>query len=167
MFKDVERHNRPLHEHNNWGYSTICLTESVNLNVNENKRTKCTKIYKDRLHRIVLRTAKAINSTDQMTMISLGLYRGWYCVPKAMTTRVFIVTSSNGNIFRVIGSLWGETTGHRWIPLTKASDAELRCLFYLHLNKRLNKQWRWRWFKTPSHPLWCHCHVIDVWLLAQ
>ena len=23
--------------------------------------------------------------------------------------------------------LWGEFTGHRWIPLTKASDADLRC----------------------------------------
>ena len=27
--------------------------------------------------------------------------------------------------FRVTGPLWGESTGHRWIPLTKASDAEL------------------------------------------
>ena len=25
-------------------------------------------------------------------------------------------TSSNGNIFRVTGPLWGEFTGHRWIP---------------------------------------------------
>ena len=25
--------------------------------------------------------------------------------------------------FRVTGALWGELTGHRWIPLTKASDA--------------------------------------------
>ena len=37
----------------------------------------------------------------------------------------FMVTSSNGNIFHVISSLWGESTGHGWIPLTKASDAEL------------------------------------------
>ena len=34
------------------------------------------------------------------------------------------MTSSNGNIFRVAGPLWGKSTGHRWIPLTKASDAE-------------------------------------------
>ena len=38
-----------------------------------------------------------------------------------------MMTSSNGNIFRVTGPLWGESTGHRWIPLTKASDAELWC----------------------------------------
>ena len=34
-----------------------------------------------------------------------------------------MMTSSNGNIFRVIGFLWGEFTGHRWIFLTKASGA--------------------------------------------
>ena len=39
----------------------------------------------------------------------------------------FIMTSWNGNIFRVTGPLWGESTGHRWIPHTKASDAELWC----------------------------------------
>ena len=38
-----------------------------------------------------------------------------------------MMMSSNGNIFRVTGSFWGESTGHRWIPLTKASDAEVRC----------------------------------------
>ena len=36
-----------------------------------------------------------------------------------------MMTSSNGNIFRVTGHLCGEFTGHRWISLTKASDAEL------------------------------------------
>ena len=42
--------------------------------------------------------------------------------------RVFaicMVTSSNGNIFRVAGLLCGEFTSHRLIPHTKASDAEL------------------------------------------
>ena len=36
-----------------------------------------------------------------------------------------MMTSSNGNIFRVTGPFWEEFTGHRWIPLTKASNAEL------------------------------------------
>ena len=35
------------------------------------------------------------------------------------------MTSSNGNIFRVTDHFCGEFTGHRWIPHTKASDAEL------------------------------------------
>ena len=39
------------------------------------------------------------------------------------------MTSSNGNIFR----------GPRWIPRTKANDAELWCFFDRRLNKRLSK----------------------------
>ena len=40
---------------------------------------------------------------------------------------VNMMTSSNGNTFRVTGPLCGEFTGHRWIPHIKASDAELWC----------------------------------------
>ena len=36
-----------------------------------------------------------------------------------------MMTSSNGNIFRVTGHLRGEFTGPRWITRTKASDVEL------------------------------------------
>ena len=36
-----------------------------------------------------------------------------------------MMTSSNRSIFHVTGPLWGDSTGHRWIPLTKTSDAEL------------------------------------------
>ena len=71
-----------------------------------------------------------------------------------------MMTSSNGNIFRVTGPLWGEFTGHRWILPTKASGAELWCFFDLRLNKRLSKQSIHRWFETPSRPLWPHCSVI-------
>ena len=47
--------------------------------------------------------------------------------------------------------------GPRWIPHTKASDAELWYFFYLRLNKRLSKQsWGW-WLETLSHPLWRQC----------
>ena len=59
---------------------------------------------------------------------------------------------------RVTGHLCGETTGHRWIPLTNASDAELWCFFNLHLNTRLSKQ-SWRRFETPSPSLWRHCNA--------
>ena len=41
-----------------------------------------------------------------------------------------MITSTNGNIFHITGPLWGESTGHRWIPLTKASDAEIRCFLW-------------------------------------
>ena len=41
-----------------------------------------------------------------------------------------MMTSSNGNIFRVTGHLCGEFTGYRWILRTKASDAELLCFLW-------------------------------------
>ena len=41
-----------------------------------------------------------------------------------------MMTSSNGNIFRVTGHLCGEFTGPRWIPRTKVSDAELWCFLW-------------------------------------
>ena len=40
-----------------------------------------------------------------------------------------MMTSSNGNIFRVTGPLYGEFTGDWWIPRTKASGAERWCFF--------------------------------------
>ena len=92
--------------------------------------------------------------------------------PGFLTTRIaskslrFMMTSSNGNIFRVTGHLCGEFTGSRWIPHTKASDAEL-WFFYLRLNKRLSKQsWGW-WFETLSCPLWRHCNVLKKYWLSH
>ena len=45
-------------------------------------------------------------------------------------TQPNMMTSSNGSIFRVTGHLCGEFTGPRWIPHTKASDAQLWCLLW-------------------------------------
>ena len=72
----------------------------------------------------------------------------------------FMMTSSNGNIFRVTGPLCGEFTGSRWISLTKASDAEFWCFLSLRLNKHLSKQSRRMWFETPLCSLWRHCNYI-------
>ena len=44
------------------------------------------------------------------------------------------MTSSNENIFRVTGPLYGEFTGHR--PVTRSFDIS----FDLRLNKRLSNQ---------------------------
>ena len=58
----------------------------------------------------------------------------WYCgaapdlfLLKTQVNSQYMMASSNGNIFRVIDPLRGEFTGHRCIPRTKASDAELGC----------------------------------------
>ena len=51
----------------------------------------------------------------------------WYIL-EALSNGRFMMTLSNGNIFRVTGHLCGEVIGPQWIPLTKASDVEL-CYF--------------------------------------
>ena len=48
-------------------------------------------------------------------------------IARMIQLRKLMMTSSNGNILRVTGPLWGEFTGHQWIPITKASDAEFWC----------------------------------------
>ena len=77
------------------------------------------------------------------------------------------MTSSNENIFRVTGHLWGEFTGHRWIPLTKASDADLDVSFDLRVNKPLSKQsWGW-WFEVQLRSLRRHCNEGGVVLITD
>ena len=53
----------------------------------------------------------------------------WYLMVNltSLLEHVWIMTSSNRNIFRATGPLWGECSGHQWIYLTKTSDAELWC----------------------------------------
>ena len=70
---------------------------------------------------------------------------------------VVMMTSSNGNIFRVTGPLCEEFTGEfpSKRPVTRSCDV----LFDLRLNKRLSKQSRRRGFETPLSPLWRHCNV--------
>ena len=68
------------------------------------------------------------------------------------------MTSSNGHIFRVTGLLCGEFTCHRWIPAQRPVTRNCDAFFDLRL-KQLNKQWRRRWFETPSRSLWHHCNV--------
>ena len=63
----------------------------------------------------------------------------WYIMMWMSIHLAIMMMSSNGNIFCITGPLCGEFTGHRWIHLTKASDAELWCFFYLCLNKQLSK----------------------------
>ena len=69
--------------------------------------------------------------------------------------------------FSLTGHLCGEFTGLRWIPHTKASDAEtgefptqrpvtrsFDVFFDLRLGERLSKHsWSW-WLEKPSRPLW-------------
>ena len=50
-----------------------------------------------------------------------------WCRTVLCQTLAFLCRTRNGIIFRVTGHLRGEFTDPRWIPCTKASDAELWC----------------------------------------
>ena len=88
------------------------------------------------------------------------------CLPGAHSIRWFffhsMMTSSNGNIFRVIGPLCGEIIGHRWIPPQRPVTRSFDVFFDLRLNKRLSKLSRHRWFDMPSRLLWHHC-IRRIW----
>ena len=63
-----------------------------------------------------------------------------------------VMTSSNGNIFRVTGPLCGEFTGTGEFPNTKASDAELWCFFHLRLiNDWVNNRKAGDLRRHPAH----------------
>ena len=67
-----------------------------------------------------------------------------------------MMTSSNGNIFRVTGPLCGEFTGPGEFPTQRPVTQSFDVFFDLRLNRRLSKQpWGW-WFETLSWSLWRH-----------
>ena len=73
-----------------------------------------------------------------------------------------MMTSWNGNLFRVTGHLCGEFTGefHAQRPVTRSFDV----FFDLRLNKRLSKQSWGRWFKTLLWSLWRHCNRCSSYI---
>ena len=72
-----------------------------------------------------------------------------------------MMTSSNGNIFRVTGPLCGEFTGPRDFPAQRLVTRSFAVFFDLRLNNRLSKQpWGW-WFERPSWSLWRQCNAED------
>ena len=74
-------------------------------------------------------------------------------------TSMLMMTSSNGNIFRVTGPLCGEFTGPGEFPTQRPVTRSFDVFFDLRLNKQLNKQsWGW-WFETLSRPFWRHRNV--------
>ena len=80
-----------------------------------------------------------------------------------------MMTSSNGNIFRVTGPLCGEITGPGEFPTQRPVTRSFDVFFDLRLNKWLSKQpWGW-WFETPSWSLWRYrdgtwmFQVINLW----
>ena len=67
-----------------------------------------------------------------------------------------MMTSSNGNVFRVTGPLCGNSPVTGEFPSQRPVTRSFDVSFDLQLNKRLSKQsWGW-WLETASGSLWCH-----------
>ena len=110
------------------------------------------------VHLLIFTLNIVLNQTNTAWEDNHRLSLGW------SQGEINMMTSSNGNIFRVTGPLYGEFTGHRWIPITqKPATHSLNVVFFLRLNKRLNKQSRGWWLGTPSSPLWRHCNDLRQW----
>ena len=67
------------------------------------------------------------------------------------------MTSSNKNICRVTGHLYGESPATGEFPVQRPVTTSFDVFFDLFQNKRLRKQWWGWWFEKPSCPLWRHC----------
>ena len=65
-----------------------------------------------------------------------------------------MMTSSNGNIFRVTGPLCGEFTGPGEFPTQRPVTRSFDVFFDRRLNKRLSKQPRGWWLEMLSCSLW-------------
>ena len=79
------------------------------------------------------------------------------CISRVYLIQRFqMMTSSNGNIFRVTGPLCGDFTGE--FPSPRPVTQSVDVFFDLRMHKRLSKQsWGWR-FETPSWSFWRHCN---------
>ena len=74
-----------------------------------------------------------------------------------------MMTSSNGNIFRVTDPLCGEFTGPVEFPIQRPVTRSFDVFFDLRPKKRLSKQpWGW-WFETLSWSLWRQCNEMSWW----
>ena len=103
------------------------------------------------------------DSTRLVEVLSISLWTR--AVPA--DDMIIMMTSSNGNIFRVTGHCAGNSPVTGEFPVQRPVTRGVDALFDLRLDKRLNKQsWGW-WFETPSGPLWRHRNDWSViWILV-
>ena len=80
----------------------------------------------------------------------------------SLRTTKYMMTSSNGNIFRVTGPLCGEFTGPGEFPAQRPVTRNFDVYFDLRPNKRLSKQSLGWWFETLSPPLWRHRNELEL-----
>ena len=118
-----------------FGVSLICAWINAWIIIISNNRPNKQSTHYHILHRKLM---LPLSSYSYMHDITLYLCR--------------MMTSSNGNIFRVTCLLCGE------FPSQRSVTRSLNVFFDLRLNKRLSKQ-SWGWlFEIPLRSLWRHCN---------
>ena len=154
-----------------WRRSILMITTDYCINWNEWHSNTCNNIFRSYLitedqHIVVIvvnsewRTVSCGGNTGLCWYSCLSFYYNYYDQKSIDSNSVrfllviFMMTSSNGNIFRVTGHLCGEFTDPRWIPAQRPATRSFDVFIDLRLNKRLSKQPRGWWFETLSHPLW-------------
>ena len=101
----------------------ICIDTIVKIVVAMFKLIGDGTVFKHVYHEYCLRKHSCMNVWNSFD----NKFRKWV---SAMRQHAIMMTSSNGNLFRVTGPLCGEFTGPGEFPHTKASDAELWCFLW-------------------------------------
>ena len=108
---------------------------------------------------VLLRVPRHRDISSEIVSVEISRYS--FLADPSDIIRHHMMTSSNGNTFRVTAHLCGEFTGPGEFPSQKPVAWSFDVFFDLRPNKRLSKQW-WGWlYETPSCPLWRHCN--DSW----
>ena len=90
--------------------------------------------------------------------LSLILLKHYSTSHRGFISRIMI-TSWHWNIFPITGPLWGESTYHWWIPLTKRPIIwSFDVFLVVSLNKLLNKQMRFLGSEAP----WCPWDITVI-----
>ena len=76
----------------------------------------------------------------------------------ALQRQKHMMTSSNGNNFRVTGPMWEHPPVTGGFPTQRPVTRGNKVFFHLRLSKRLSEQSRRRWFEMPSRSLWRRCN---------
>ena len=83
----------------------------------------------------------------------------WTFLIKELHFSKFMMTSSNGNIFRVTALCAVDFTGTGEFPSQRSVTRGFGVFCHMRFNKRLSKHSKHRWIETPSRPLNRHCNV--------
>ena len=100
----------------------------------------------------------SISKEQTAVVVNYGGPNDFECGAPGLNLGHRMMTSSNGNIFRVTGPLCGNPPVTCGFPSQRPVSRSFYIFIDLCLNKRLSKQSIRMWFEMPSCPLWRDCN---------